>query len=446
MLLEHMQKQKLKQDQKLVMTQQLQQSVQLLQYSDVELEQFLALKSSENPFLQVSQPTEKEVVSLDTYQSHEGDYSGFDQDKHQQFLEQLPQNSTETLLSHLISQVDLYLRQAFLRDIVLYLLDFINDDGYFTGDIDEVAQMISAKPIEVLDALTLIQMFDPSGVGARDLQECLVIQIQNDDMAPKYAKEIITKHFDLFTKNDKKQLMTLIPLDEADYEEVIDYIKGLNPIPGAQFGAGDTEYLIPEISIKKVEESYQIKYLKGNLPRVSFNHSYYADMFEKSREDANLKDYLKQKESDFNWLQKSLTKREQTVMLVGKTLFELQTNFFKSKGKDKRPLGLKEIATATGLNVSTISRTLNSKSVETDFGVFPMKDLLAKQVTEEGKSDSEVKNALKKVIQEEPKDKPYSDAKLAKLLEDKGISIKRRTVTKYRRELNILASKDRSKK
>ena len=144
MLLEHMQKQKLKQDQKLVMTQQLQQSVQLLQYSDVELEQFLALKSSENPFLQVSQPTEKEVVSLDTYQSHEGDYSGFDQDKHQQFLEQLPQNSTETLLSHLISQVDLYLRQAFLRDIVLYLLDFINDDGYFTGDIDEVAQMISA--------------------------------------------------------------------------------------------------------------------------------------------------------------------------------------------------------------------------------------------------------------------------------------------------------------
>ncbi len=446
MLLEHMQKQKLKQNQKLVMTQQLQQSVQLLQYSDVELEQFLALKASENPFLQVSQPTEKEAISLESYQAHEGNYTGLDQDEHQQFLEQLPQSSTESLLSHLISQVDLYLRQAYLRDIVLYLLDFINDDGYFTADIDEVAQMISAKPIEVLDALTLIQMFDPSGVGARDLQECLLIQIQNDDMAPAQAKEMIEHHFELFAANDKDQLMTDMALYDEDYEEIVDYIKGLNPIPGTQFEARDTEYIVPEISIKEIDGSYQIQYLIGSLPQVSFNHSYFADMLKKSSDDPQLKDYLKQKESDFNWLKKSLTKREQTVLLVGKTLLQLQTDFFTTKGKSKKPLGLKEIAAATGLNMSTISRTLNSKSVETDFGVYPMKDLLAKQVTEEGKSDSEVKDALKKVIQEEPKDKPYSDAKLAKLLEDKGISIKRRTVTKYRQELNILASKDRSKK
>ncbi len=423
-----------KQTQKLAMTQKLQQSIQVLQFSTEELTQFIENQALENPLLDVIQP------NYTSNYSKPRTSTGTEMTR----LNQIP-DTTISLFEHLIDQIHLNYRDTYLRTLVLYLVEYIDLNGYLTISLDEAVEQTGGTPIQLLDALTLIQQLEPVGVGARNLQECLMLQTERDNCAPEIAYLILEEYFTELVERKWESIAKKLVISLTDIQKVFDYIQTLTPTPGAVFGSTEGLYIIPDLTVRVDGQQVTVLSNRSGMPEIKFQQNYFEQMTQSG--DSEVLNYLKEKQQAFEWLKKTVEQRGDTIYNVGKAIVERQQEFFLNKEHPIKPLILKDISEELAIHESTVSRAVNGKYLETDFGVFELKHFFSQKLaSDEGeRSTNDVKHRLQTLIDSEDKAKPLSDQKLVELLNDEGIDISRRTVAKYRDLLKIPSSAKRKR-
>ena len=424
-----------KQTQKLAMTQKLQQSIQVLQFSTEELTDFIENESLENPLLEVVLPNytanySKPRTSTGTEMN---------------YLSQIP-DSRISLFEHLLDQIHLNYRDTYLRTLVLYLVEHIDLNGFLTITLEEAEKNTGGTTIQILDALTLIQQLDPAGVGARNLQECLMLQTERDNYAPELAYVILEECFTELVDRKWEMIARRFSITMSNVQQVFDYIQSLTPTPGAAFGSTEGLYIIPDLTVKIKDNQITLLSNRNSTPEIKFQQNYFEQM--KQSGDKEVLQYLKAKQQDFEWLKKTIQQRGDTIFNVGNEIIQRQQAFFLNSEHPIKPLILKDIAEKLDIHESTVSRAVNGKYLETDFGVFELKTFFSQKLaSEEGedRSTTDVKNRLKQLVSEENKRKPLSDQKIVDLLKAEGVDISRRTVAKYRNGLGIPSSAKRKR-
>jgi RNA polymerase sigma-54 factor len=338
------------------------------------------------------------------------------------------------------------------------LIGSIEADGYIRRDLEAIindlafSQNIDTDLEELEELLSIIQTFDPPGIAARDLQECLLLQLnrkQESSIDVQNAVKILTHCFNEFTKKHYKKIIKKLGLEsEEELKEAIHVITKLNPKPGGvSSGLVKTQYRVPDFIIENEDGNLIVILNSRNAPelRISRSYSEMMDSYKKSnKKDKKLKEtvtFVKQKLDAAKWFIDAIKQRQQTLLNTMTAILEYQYDFFLEGDESKlRPMILKDIAEKIHMDISTISRVANSKSVQTEFGVFPLKYFFSEGIsTESGEdvSSREVKHILKTLIDNEDKRKPFSDDKLEKSLKERGYKIARRTVAKYREQLGI---------
>lgn len=370
----------------------------------------------------------------------------------------MPISTSATLNEQLLAQLG-YLRLD-ERQIKIgeQLIGSIESDGYIRRDIEAIindlafAQNVETDEDEIEEILFKIQDFDPPGIGARNLQECLLIQLERiheQNPNTRLAQTIIDRCFDEFTKKHYAKIIKKLDLeDEEDIKPAIDIITKLNPKPGGtSTGLVKTQYIIPDFILTNNDGDLEIALNSRNAPELKVSASY-SDMFEayakSDKKDKKLKEtvsFVKQKLDSAKWFIDAIRQRQQTLLKTMRTIVNYQFEYFLTGDESKlRPMILKDIAEKIDMDISTVSRVANSKSIQTEFGTFMLKYFFSEGIaTESGEdvSSREVKNELKKLIGDEDKSKPLSDDKLEGLLREKGYTIARRTVAKYREQLEL---------
>ena len=424
--------QKQQQTQKLAMTQELQQAIQILQFNTEELKDYVETVSLENPLFDVVAPK----IQSDLMQMHNSGAA-----KEESFI-QIADHPV-SLFEHLINQIHLNYRDTFIREIMLVLVEYVDVNGYLRVDEEEIKEELKATDIQYLDALTLLQQLDPPGVGARNLQECLMLQTEQDDYAPELAYLLLEESFDAIAKRKFEQIAKEYQISLAQVQQILDYIRTLNPFPGASFGGQDSNFIIPDLTLVRREGELVVLSNKRGQLRLNFQENYFNRL--KQQADEETKVYLKEKLQQYEWLNKTLGQRKDTILEVGKIIVQQQAHFFEEKQGALKPLMLKDVAKQLDVHESTISRAVNGKYIETDFGVFELRSFFVNKVNDEDTSADEVKQLITSLVEKEDKRKPLSDQKIVELLAEKEQKISRRTVAKYRDALNIPSSSKRKR-
>ncbi len=338
-----------------------------------------------------------------------------------------------------------------------YIIGNLDDDGYLRRDAESIAddllftKNITVSVAEIENILRKIQQLDPPGIGARDLRECLLIQLSRRPQTPvvKLAFKIIENHFDEFAKKHYEKLMDRLGIDEDTMKDIIEEISKLNPKPGLQINtAMDRDYsIIPDFIITINNDQLELQLNERNAPELNISREYkellqsYKEgaKTNKSQKDALL--FVKQKLDSAKWFIEAIQQRQQTLLITMSAIMNLQKEFFRTGDYTKlKPMILKDIADEVGLDISTISRVASNKYVQTPFGTFLLKDLFSEGMTTadgEEVSTKEIKKILELSIADEDKSKPYTDDQLCKILNEKGYPLARRTVAKYREQLGI---------
>ncbi|MDN6163102.1 MAG: RNA polymerase factor sigma-54, partial [Tetragenococcus halophilus] len=391
-------------------------------------------KALENPLLEVMEPSYSSNYSKPRKSSGE----------EMNYLSQIPDNSI-SLFEHLIDQVHLNYRDTYLRQLVLYLVEYIDLNGFLKISLKEAAEKTGGSAIQLLDALTLIQQLDPAGVGARNLQECLMLQTERDNSAPHLAYVVLEEMFKELVDRKWEKIAKNFDISLSDVQEIFDYIQNLTPTPGAIYGATEGLFIIPDLTVKIDDQELKVLSNRKSIPEIKFQQNYFERM-EKSQDPEVLK-YLKDKQQDYEWLKKTVQQRGDTIYRVGKAIVSHQKDFFLDKDRPLKPLTLKDISEELEIHESTVSRAVNGKYLETVFGVFELKSFFSKKIGENSNESSanDAKHLLQQLVEQEDKAKPLSDQKLTELMKDKGIAISRRTVAKYRDALNIAGSSKRKR-
>ena len=438
-----------KQVQKMAMTQQLQQSIQMLQYNADELISFLEQKALENPLIEVTVERDfSEEAAL--YPIQKTNYQNSSGQDEQNYLNQVPDTST-SLFEFLLEQIHLTMRDTYLRELVLLLTENIDDNGYLKIDLVEVAKSVGAEEIQMLDALTLLQQLDPPGVGARNLQECLMLQIERDERAPNMAYVIMEEEFENFANRKWKEITKNFDVSLAEIQEISDYVQTLTPRPGAVYDGTREQYIRPDLVVRIENESIKVLSTKTGLPVVNFQKEYYQEMSQ--FKDKDVTHFMKEKYNEYEWIKRSIMQRGETIVKVGTAIVERQKEFFINPEHPIKSLTLKEISEKLGIHESTVSRSVNGKYLETSFGIFELKSFFTNSLgnqndgteTEEDISGDSVRKKLLVIIEEEDKGKPLSDQKIVELMKADGIDVSRRTIAKYRDILAIPSSSKRKR-
>lgn len=432
--LNHGQWQKQSQQQHLVMTQQLQQSIQILNYNSDDLRQFIEERALENPFLDIEVNEDIPQMTVRS-QMTASDV--------QQYINQLP-DRYDSLYRALEEQIKLNYRHTPIRQAMFLLLDYIDENGYLRADLHDLVNETFSYTM-LLDALTLIQQLEPAGVGARHLQECLLLQIERDEASPNIAYLVLEDSFDDFVNRKWDKIAKRYGVTLCDIQEVSDYVLTLTPHPGNIFQPLVEQYIIPDLKVSVDDGDITIQSNRGSLPKISLATSYYTSIKQTGNDEAL--HFANEKKNEVRWLEKSIKQRQDTILEVGKAIVQHQRLFFLDDKHPLQPLTLKTIAEELSLHESTISRAVNGKYLETTFGVFELKTFFVAKI---GKDDdsvavNEVKEVIQKMINDEDKRKPLSDAKIVDQLTAQGYQISRRTVAKYRDALNIPSSTKRKR-
>ena len=340
----------------------------------------------------------------------------------------------------------------------LQIIGSVDDDGYLRREIANIVndlafgQNVMVEEDKVLEILSIVQSFDPSGVAARDLRECLLIQLKAKDSTPpiRFAVKILDENFDLFTKKHYSKLRKIYNLEEDELKSVVDEILKLNPKPGGGYSGGKTkiqQYITPDFTIKNNDGDLELLLNMRNAPALQVSRSF-KDMLQtyKATKEASKKQkdevmFIKQKIDAAKWFIDAIRQRQQTLMLVMRAILDMQKEFFLTgEETNLKQMILKDIADKVDLDISTVSRVANSKYVQTEFGMIKLKYFFSESMTNsdgEEVSTREIKSILQDIIADEDKKKPFSDQKLMELLAKEGYPIARRTVAKYREQLNI---------
>lgn len=469
----------LKLTQQLVMTPQLQQAIKLLQLSRLELLDEVQQEMLENPVLEEAQENEtpedensgvdaveepvpaqtsddevddRPVTDIDweayleNYYSSEGDYYAAQEEEEAGF-EQYTSKKT-TLPEHLIWQLRLSNFTFDEEQVGIHIIGNIDENGYLRSTLEEIAQATDTQPEFVADTLDKVQKFDPIGIAARDLRECLLIQARHWEMNEGPIKKILNDHFGLLEKRDIKALARATKTPVEEVRQAIKVISGLEPKPGRAFSDDRAEYITPDIFVHKVGDEYVVVLNEDGLPKLKVS-AYYRSVLKGEGKPGDLtKGYIREKLRSAMWLIKSIHQRQRTIYKVTKSIVAFQKGFFDKGVGALEPLILKDVANDIGMHESTVSRVTNNKYVHTPQGIYELKFFFNSCVgtTVGGSVAAEsVKQKIQQIIANEIPEKPHSDQEIAKILLGMEIDIARRTVTKYRESMRILSSAKRKK-
>ncbi len=497
----------LKMGQQLTMTPQLQQAIRLLQLSTLDLQQEIQEALDSNPMLEreedgddfdnsdpMAESIEKksESPSADSPEQSEPD-NHYDEpintvenleesdwgdripnelpvdtaweDIYQTSASSLPSSdddewdftsrtsSGESLQSHLLWQLNLAPMSDTDRLIAATLIDCINPQGYLDETLEEVLESfdpeleIELDEIEVV--LRRIQQFEPAGIGARDLRECLLLQLRQLPERTEWLSEairLVSDHLDILGGRDYSLLMRRMKLKEDELRQIIDLIQTLNPRPGSQIEAGEPEYVVPDVIVRKHNGRWLVELNQEAMPRLRVNAQYAG--FVKRADSSADNTFMRNQLQEARWFIKSLLSRNETLMKVATQIVEHQRGFFEHGDEAMKPLVLHDIAEAVGMHESTISRVTTQKFMHTPRGIYELKYFFSSHVsTAEGGecSSTAIRAIIKKLVAAENQKKPLSDSKIAGLLEEQGIQVARRTVAKYRESLGIAPSSERKR-
>lgn len=438
----------LKQSQKLILTPELKQAINILQFSALELSEYLQQQVAENPVLELNETEEKEP--LEKLLESEVDWKEVFNNKSDLGMPQSSKeegyfsierylSQTPTLLEHLSFQLDLLNLTPREYEIGRYILGNIDHNGYLQVELSEVCKKFECGLAKAEEMLNKIQSFDPAGVGARDLVECLLLQLRARADLKCLPEKIIRDHLQDLAEGKWIKIARALNITPQEVQEAAQVIKSLAPKPGSLFATRDKpRYIVPDIIVEKIEDEYIILVNDSALPRLIINPLYKV-LLQKQDDLATVK-YLEQKLNSALWLIKNVEQRRLTLYRVAKCIIDCQRSFFERGIKFLKPLNLCQVAEMLGVHESTVSRATANKYMQTPRGIFELKFFFATGIeTQNGTSTSaeSVKAILKELIENEDPKEPLSDQKLAELLISKGINISRRTVAKYRGEMGI---------
>src|ERR1051325_10171855 len=467
------QKLHLKLSQKLIMTPSLQQAIKLLQLSKLELQEVLNQELLENPLLEetaeeAAKAEEAEAEAQEKTQTEEEEKDSFDEIDYDAYFqdyieygynprgmgeehEEFPIENTLTrppnLTDHLTWQLSMSDASPLIKEIGAFIIGNIDEDGYLRATDEEIAAAGNWDRKDVDTAVAAVQSLDPIGVGARDLRECLLLQLAFLEIENPLVEIIIRDHWDMFMQRHFVQLAKILGIDMKSLEGIVEGIKHLAPKPGRKYSNERAIYVEPDVYVHKVGDEYVIVLNEDGMPKLRINGSYRAMLNSMdSKQDGDTVNYIKDKILSAVWLIKSLDQRQRTIYKVAESIVKHQREFLE-KGIDfLRPLVLRDVADDIQMHESTVSRVVSNKYMHTPRGLFLMKYFFHSGIdsdTGEDISSLTVKKKIQSYIEAEDPRKPLSDSKIMKILNDEGINIARRTVAKYRDELNIPSSTDR---
>lgn len=437
----------LTQSQKLIMTTQLKQSLSILNMSKLELEEEIKKESEDNPLLEVEKNNE---INWEEYIKDIGNsrpidkselYYNSDNDLN---LDNIIKN-TPNLYENLHLQVSLYKINKKDKEICDYIIDSLDDDGYLRIDEKEIINEFNINKDIFENCLEIIQQLEPIGVGARNLSECLIIQIRNLGIDNKLLETIVYKDLDLIGKNKYKEITKKYNISMQKCINIIHIIKTLDPKPGRVCSAENSVYVQPDVIVEKIEDEFVVYINESDNLKIRISN-FYEEILKNSKYDESAKNFIKEKLNSATGLIKSIESRKSTILKIAQEIVKNQKDFFEKGEKYIKPMKMKDIAQNLDFHESTISRGVNEKYMMTPFGLYKFKYFFSNALeTNDDNLTSSV--SIKKIIQEtiksENKKKPLSDDQISKILNNRGINVARRTVAKYREELGILSSSKR---
>ncbi|WP_283787681.1 RNA polymerase factor sigma-54 [Bermanella sp. WJH001] len=491
----------LKMGQQLTMTPQLQQAIRLLQLSTLDLQQEIQNALDSNPLLDVDEDfegesnqdinsqSEEKLEAPSTSEEHQSDEPTAADDWSENIPDELSTDSdwddtwqasaaptsmtenhssgasgddydmdsrngsTDDLQDHLLWQLNLTPMSDNDHLIAVNILEGVDDDGYLKVELEEIVESLDPELEIELDeveaVLHRLQQFEPSGVCARNLQECLSLQLrQLPEETPwlKLAQTLIDQHIDLLGAKDYAALMRKLKVKEEELKVVIRGIQELNPRPGSQIDPQTSEYVIPDVMVRKIKGEWRVELNPEIAPKLRIN-DHYASMVKRADSSAD-NNFIKDHLQEARWFLKSLQSRNETLLKVAMKIVEYQQDFLEQGDEAMKPLVLHDIAEAVGMHESTISRVTTQKYMHTPAGIYELKYFFSSHVstTSGGEcSSTAIRAMIKKLIAVESAKKPLSDSKIASMLEEEGIKVARRTVAKYREAMHIPPSNERKR-
>ena len=428
--------QRQKQIQKLAMTQQMQQSIRILKYGSEDLHNFLSNVELENPFM---------IVNA----SHSYVTGGLDHQNEHDIAEFAVEKKAQSLYDYLMDQVKLTMRKTPIRDMVVYFISQLDQNGYLKADLEKLSKEKGIDKVLMLDALTLLQQLDPPGTGARNLQECLILQVQYDSSAPLNAEKILKEDFEDFTNRKWSKIAKKHCISIEDVQKILDYVQTLSPAPGAIYDQSEVGYIEPDLVIeKKLDGSLEVKLTKESNPEIRFKKEYYESL--KNSSDKHVLDYLKEKRHEFEKIQEDVLMRGNTLLRLGRLIVERQHDFFTESNRPLKPFLLRDAAQNLQLHESTISRAVSGKYLLYEGKVMELKEFFSRAVSyarENGENVSadEIQQKIRLIVEKEDKKNPLSDQKIVDKMKEEGLKVSRRTLAKYRERLGIPASSFRKR-
>jgi len=459
--------------QKLILTPSLQQAIKLLPMSTLELADLLNQEMVENPLLEEVptedlQPAEQTQDKAQTEEKpatekgdvwDDADYDYFFGDyldegyrpRTPTEVKELPpiENTLSTaasLADHLEWQLSLQTDDQRLKDIGAAIIGNLDDDGYLVASVDEIAAMGSWTVADVERALQHVQTFDPIGVAARDLQECLTLQLRHLGLGGTITEKIVTDHLKLLQNHQVPEIARRLGVTIDDLKEHIEIVRNLDPKPGSRYNPTQSQYVIPDVYVVKVEDHYEVFLNEEGLPQLRIS-PVYRRLLDKNAENSDeTRAYVKDKFRSALWLIKSVDQRQKTIHKVATSIVNFQKEFLDHGIEYLRPLVLRDVANDIGMHESTVSRVVNNKYMHTPQGVFEMKFFFHSGISSsygESVSSVTIKQRIRKIIENEDPRKPLSDSKIVSILQKEGLILARRTIAKYREELKIPTSNQR---
>jgi len=456
----------LEQTQKLIMTPELRQAITVLQMSSLELTEYVEQQVLENPLLELRDHDGERAEEAEAAREEDspaaagkkefdpdwveyfadssdlglcpnrGQREVIEQPGYEQFISHAP-----TLVDHLNMQLSLSRADKELKSIVRYLIGNVDARGYLGISLEEAGEQLGVGPEKMQQALRVLQSFDPPGVGARNLQECLTIQLDLLQEDNPIVRQLVEEYLEDLAGGRLAKIAARLNVSPQEIQRAADILKKLEPKPGRNFSHHDEiRYIVPDVVVEKVEGQYVILVNDVAIPRLTINNTYRTVLAKNSAADQNTKQFVEEKLNAAAWLIRSIEQRRLTLYKVANCLVELQRDFLDHGVKYLKPLNLKKVADMVGVHESTVSRATSNKYIQTPQGVFEMKYFFSTGLSDASGtqvSAESLKKMLREIIQEEDPANPLSDQKIAELFGQRGVKISRRTVTKYRDELGI---------
>ena len=458
--------------QRLILTPSLQQAIKLLPMTTLELSELLTQEVVENPMLEEVPTEELQPAELpgqaeteqaktsnkddtwddDDYQYFFGDYldDGYRSHTPREVKELPPIENTlatsSSLADHLRWQLSSRAEEEVIGEISTAIIGNLDDAGYLVASVEEIAVMGNWASADVERALAVVQGFDPIGVAARDLQECLLLQLRHLGFAGTPTEVIVTEHLQRLQNRQVPEIARALGLSLDEVQTHIEIVRRLDPKPGSRYNPSAPQYVLPDVYVTKVEDDYVVALSDEGLPRLRVNPAYRHLLAKSADNSAETRAYVREKFRAAVWLIKSVDQRQKTVHKVASSIVTYQRDFLDHGIEHLRPLVLKDVARDIGMHESTVSRVVNNKYMHTPQGMFELKYFFHSGISGaygESVSSITIKQHIRQFIEQEDSNRPLSDSKIAQLLRGEGVTLARRTIAKYREELRIPTSSQR---